>query len=205
VNVVDGSAALTPEPAGEQELQQAEAAQLKKFHDEEFDSFTKQTYHTVERILRARCRDREMVQDALQEAYLHGRVQWVKIRTYTKPIAWIIKAARYKILNEHDRRQREAAMPPDDLPPGPQANLADAWEAQETLRSWLQQLPPRAAEVFQMSREGFSNDEIARILGLADNSVRSYKTSALQQLRQLAKADGYQGSHRSQGDTRGPR
>jgi RNA polymerase sigma factor (sigma-70 family) len=205
VSVVDGSAALTPEPTDEQALRQAEAAQLKKSYDEEFDSFTKQTYHTVERILRARCRDREMVQDALQEAYLHGRVQWVKIRTYTKPIAWIITAARYKILNEHDRRKREAAMPPDDLPPGPQASLADAWEAQETLRSWLQQLPPRAAEVFQMSREGFSNDEIARILGLADNSVRSYKASALQQLRQLAKAAGYQGSHRRQGDTRGSR
>ncbi|WP_309238578.1 RNA polymerase sigma factor [Actinoplanes aureus] len=82
-------------------------------------------------------------------------------------------------------------MAPEDLPPAPQQDLADAWEAQETLRGWLQQLPPRHAEVFQMSREGFSNLEIARILGLADTSVRGYKTAARRQLRQLAEQAGY--------------
>jgi RNA polymerase sigma factor (sigma-70 family) len=196
-----------PEPGDEEAAKKATAERLKKSYDEEFRDFTEHSYHTVERILRAWCWDREAVQDALQEAYLHGRVQWSKIRAYTEPVAWIIKTARNKILNEHDRRRREAAVPPEDLPPGPQQNLADAWEAQETLRGWLQRLPPRHAEVFQMSREGFSNHEIAHILGLADTSVRGYKTAARRQLRQLAEEAGYtdSDSRRRQGGAHGSR
>jgi RNA polymerase sigma factor (sigma-70 family) len=161
----------------------------------------------VERILRARCFDREAVQDALQSAYLECRVQWPKIRTYTEPIAWTITTARNKILKEYDRRQRETAVPPEDLREGSQADLADAWEAQETLRGWLQQLSPRQAEVFQMAREGFSNKDIARILGLADISVRRYKAAAKQHLRQLAEQAGYtdSDSRRHSGDAHGPR
>jgi RNA polymerase sigma factor (sigma-70 family) len=208
MSVVDGTAALTPEPIEGEAAQEVEAACLKKSHDEEFRLFTEQSYHTVERILRAWCWDREAVQDALQSAYLQGRIQWPKIRTYTEPIAWTITTARNKILKEHDRRQREAATPPEHLPAGPQSDLADAWEAQEMLRSWLQQLPPRQAEVFQMAREGFSNNEIARILGLADISVRRYKAAAKQRLRQLAEETGYTDSdsrRQQQGGAHGPR
>ncbi|GAA2703314.1 RNA polymerase sigma factor [Actinoplanes palleronii] len=204
---VDGSAALLPEPVDGEAAQRAEALRLKKSHDEEFRVFTEQSYHTVERILRARRWDREAIKDALQEAYLQGRVQWPKIRTYTEPMAWTIATARNKLLKEHDRRQRERAMPPEDLPPEAKPDIADAWEAQETLRTWLQQLPARQAEVFQMSREGFSNQEIARILGLADISVRRYKAAARQHLRQLAEQAGYTDSdnRRRPGGARGPR
>ncbi|GLW33000.1 RNA polymerase sigma factor [Actinoplanes regularis] len=207
MSAVDGSAALIPQPDDGEEARRAEAGRLKKKYDEEFVVFTEQSYHLAERILRAWCWNREALEDALHEAYLHGRVQWSKIRDYRDPIAWIITTARNKLLNEHDRRQREAVMPPEVLPVGTHSDLTDAWEAQETLRGWLQQLPARHAEVFQMSREGFSNQEIARILGLADNSVRSYKVAARQQLRQLAEEAGYTDSksRRRLGSTRGHR
>jgi RNA polymerase sigma factor (sigma-70 family) len=202
VTTVDGSAALVPEPPDDEA-----AARVKALHDAEFHEFTEATYHTVERILRAKYWERDAVQDALHEAYLHGRVHWDKIRGYTEPIAWVIKTARNKILNERDRIRREAAMAPEDLPPKPHSEPADAWEAQEILRGWLQQLPPRHAEVFQMSREGFSNQEIALVLGLAEISVRSYKASARKQLRRLAETAGYtdSDSRRRRGDARGSR
>jgi RNA polymerase sigma factor (sigma-70 family) len=187
VSVVDGSTALMPEPPDEE----ADEARLKAIYDEEFGAFTVQSYNIAEESLRAGWRDHEAVKDALQTAYLHGRVNWPKIRSYARPIGWIITTARNRLLKEHGRCQRETAMAPEDLPAGSQPNLTDRWEAQELLRGWLQQLPPRQAEVFQMSRHGFSNDEIARTLGLADASVRHYKAAANRQLRQLAEQAGY--------------
>ncbi|WP_329017610.1 sigma-70 family RNA polymerase sigma factor [Micromonospora rifamycinica] len=204
---IEGTAALTPEPAGMSTLRQADAARLKAEHDQEFAAFAEDSYHTVERILRAECPDREVVEDALNEAYLHGRVQWHKLRGYAKPIGWVIVTARYKIRQDRHRRQREAAVAPEDLPPTPQPDIADVWEAQEALRTWLHQLPARQAEVFQMDREGFSNLEIARILGLTENSVRSYKVAARRRLRELAEEAGYPGPDggRRQGGSRGSR
>ena len=201
MSTVDGSAALAPEPADDA------AARLKTEYDLEFQHFTEGSYHTVERILRARCPSPEVVQDALHESYLRCRVQWSKIRTYTEPIGWVITTARNKILKEYERLQREAAMAPEALPPVPQPDVADVWGAQDLLRGWLQQLPPRHAEVFQMSREGFSNREIAAVLGIAEISVRSYKAAAKGQLRRMAERAGYtdSDSRRRQGGDRGSR
>lgn len=203
----EGTAALIPESADGETAGKAEAARLKTKHDQEFAGFARDTYHTVERILRAGCADYEVVHDALHEAYLHGRDKWAKLRTHTKPIGWVIITARYKIRKEWQRRQREAAVAPENLPPTPHSDITNAWEAQETLRVWLHQLPSRHAEVFQMSHEGFSNKEIARVLGLTENSVRSYKLAAKRRLRELAEKAGYTDSQsrRRQGDSRGSR
>ncbi|MFC8847716.1 MULTISPECIES: RNA polymerase sigma factor [unclassified Micromonospora] len=203
----EGTAALTAEQADSEAARKAEATRLKAAHDQEFAEFVEDSYHQVERILRSACRDREVVEDALNEAYLHGRVQWPKLRAHDRPIGWIVVTARYKIMKDRQRHQREAVMAPEDLPAVPHSNMADAWEAQETLRGWLHQIPARHAEVFQMAREGFSNQEIARILGLTENSVRSYKVAARRGLRELAEEAGYTGpdGHRRQGASRGPR
>ncbi len=79
---IKGTAALTPDPDDNDALREAEAARLKAVHDREFAEFTEGSYHTVERILRARCRDRQAVEDALHEAFLHGRVEWSKLRDH---------------------------------------------------------------------------------------------------------------------------
>jgi len=203
VTSIDGAAALATGSSNDE----AAVARLKARYDAEFHEFAEATYHTVERILRAKCWEREVVQDALHEAYLHGRVHWHKIRGYTEPIAWVIRTAQNKILREHTRIFRESATAPEDLPPKSQPEPTDSWEAQDMLRGWLQQLPRRHALVFQMSREGFSNQEIALVLGLAETSVRSYKASAKSQLRQLAETAGYtdSDSRRRRGDARGSR
>ncbi|MFB9234904.1 RNA polymerase sigma factor [Plantactinospora siamensis] len=204
---VGGAAARIPGPVDGTTAREAEAACRKAEHDREFEAFTEGTYHIVERILRAACPDQAMVEDALNEAYLHGRVRWPKIRGYDAPIGWIITTARNKLRKERQRRQREAAVAPEDLPPATHSDIADAWEARATLEAWLHQLPSRHAEVFQLSRAGFTNQEIARLLSLADNSVRSYKMAAKRRLRELAEEAGYTDSEvrRQQGGTRGSR
>ncbi len=205
---VEGTAALTSEPADRETARKAEATRLKAEHDQEFAAFVERSYHKVEGILRAECRDREMVEDALNDAYLHGRVKWSTLRDHAKPIGWVVTTARFKILKDRHRRQREAAVAPEDLPLSvPHPNIADAWDAQEVLRTWLHQLPPRQAAVFRMDREGFSNQEMAHILGLTENSVRCYKAAAKKRLRELAEEAGYTDSESRwrQGGSRGSR
>ncbi|WP_405434319.1 RNA polymerase sigma factor [Micromonospora sp. NBC_00617] len=201
---MEGTAARMPEPADSAAAREAEAARCKAEHDREFATFAETGYHIVERILLAGCRDRELVQDALNDAYLHGRVQWPKIRTHAKPIGWLIVTARNKIRKEQQRRQREAAVAPEDLPPVLHGGAADSWEAEELLRSWLHQLPSRHAEVFELERAGFTNHEIARLMGLAESSIRSYKLAAKRRLRELAQEAGYD-SRRRPGGSRGSR
>lgn len=168
------------------------AAGLRKAHfDAEFARFVDHSYLRAERVLRSRCRDRDMVREALHEAYLTGRTKWADVRVYEEPLGWLIMTARHKLMHEWARLRRQATHTIEDVPPASLAEHADAWEAQEMLRGWLQQLPPRHAEVFQMSQEGFDNSDIARILCLADTSVRSYKTAAKRRMRELAQEAGF--------------
>ena len=189
---VDGTVARAPEPADDE-------AALKALHDAEFASFAESTYRTVEGILQASCRDRDMVYNALADAYLLGRAKWFHIRTYDNPIAWVITVARFKLLREQDQqrtRVRREAAAAQEFPPVPRGVPGDAFEAQEQLWAWLQNLRPRQVEVFKMTRLGFTNAEIARTLGVGDWSVRSYKAAALKRLRELAEEDGYGGDDR---------
>ncbi|GAB3056256.1 RNA polymerase sigma factor [Micromonospora schwarzwaldensis] len=204
---IEGTAARTPDAAGSADARKAEGARLKAEHDQEFAAFVEDSYHSVERILRSVWWDRELVADALHDAYLRARDKWPNLREHVRPIGWIVCTARFHILKDRERRQREAAVAPEDLPPAPHSDIADEWEAQETLRSWLLQLPARHAEVFQMHREGFSNREISRILGLTENSVRCYKAAAKRGLGELAEKAGFTRSdgRRRQGESRGSR
>ncbi|GID26858.1 RNA polymerase sigma factor [Paractinoplanes brasiliensis] len=206
MNAVEGSAALTPAPDGT-EGPEADAERLAAQHKQEFEGFAKKSYHQAERVLRAGCSDRQTVEDALHDAYLHARVKWEKLRDYDKPIGWVIKTARNKILKEHTRSRREAATAPHELPATSTADVADSHGAQDALNRWLQRIPPRHAEVFQMTQEVFTDQQIADTLGIAERSVHHYRALALKRLRELAAADGFTTPCRSprEGGDRGPR
>ncbi|MCY1142746.1 sigma-70 family RNA polymerase sigma factor [Actinoplanes sp. Pm04-4] len=187
MTTVDGTVALNPDPPDDD----GGAGRLKAQHDAEFQVFTEAGYGTVERILLARCRQRELVQDALHEAFLHARVKWPEVRVHVNPVGWVITTARFKILKEQRKLRDEAATAPEDLPPAPPLDVTDAWQARELVERWLPQLSPRQAEVFRMSRDGFGDREIAVHLGVAEDSVVSYRSAAIGKLRQLAEQAGY--------------
>lgn len=206
MSAVEGSAALTPGPDGPA-ARAAEKERLKAQHQEEFEDFVKSSYYKAERILRARCPDRQTVEDALHDAYEHARLKWEKIRIYDEPIAWVITTARNKMLKEHARALREAATAPHELPAAPSVDIADSHGARDALRRWLQRMPPRLAEVFQMVQEGFSDQRIASTLGIAERSVQCYHALARKRLRELAEEDGFTtpGRTRREGGDRGSR
>ena len=55
---------------------------------------------------------------------------------------------------------------------------------QRSIHGWIQELPPRRAEAFALSRyNGFSHDEIATIMGVSKRTVETHILLALRELR----------------------
>ncbi|MDG4789225.1 sigma-70 family RNA polymerase sigma factor [Micromonospora sp. WMMD1102] len=157
-----------------------------------FEVFCQCNFVLVERFLLARCADRGLVEDAVQEAFATARDKWEQIRDYEKPLAWLYKTARYKLLVLQRRHGPEPTVSLAEVPPERLAEPADPAEARELLRGWLRQLPPRQAEVFVLTLDGWQDHEIAAILGIAHNTVRAYRQEARRRLRELAQQAGFE-------------
>ena len=159
--------------------------------DASFEDFCRENIVAVERFLRSQCGDRELVQEAVQETLITARDKWEEISGYEKPLAWVYKTARYKLMNEQARQRREATATLDEVPTDRLvAPPADSREAQEWLLRCLRRLPERQAAVFALAFEGWTDPEIARILGMADNTVRTYKSVVRRRLKEFAEEAG---------------
>jgi len=180
--------------------------------DASFEEFCQQNFILVERFLLHQCPDHGLVEDAVQEAFVTARARWEQIRDYEKPLAWVYQTARYRLWMARHRGRPETTPEPDEplpclaTPARPGAAAADgglghpvgaagelpvtAAAARHLLRGWLRQLPPRQAEVFTLALDGWSDHEIARVLGIAYQTVRSYRHEARRRLEELARRDG---------------
>lgn len=161
--------------------------------DRGFEEFCQQNFVQVERFLLGQCRDRSLVEDAVQEAFITARDKWEQIKDYEKPLAWMYKTARYKLLVLRRRYRQDVVLGLDEVPSERPVEPTDAAEARELLRLWLPQLPPRQAEVFLLALEGWPDIEIARTLGIAYNTVRAYRQQARRRLKELAQEAGFDG------------
>ncbi|MDR7277398.1 RNA polymerase sigma factor [Catenuloplanes atrovinosus] len=161
-----------------------EGERLDDQYDAECNALIEETYARAESVLRLGGDHSDLVREALHEAYLIARRRWVEIRGFEAPLGWVIKTAHHVLRREKSKAGRETVLP-EELPGG-MVTAADSWEAEQLRRYWLDRLPPRQAQVFALSEQGFSNPEIGRILGLADTSVRFYKHAARRRLQELA-------------------
>jgi RNA polymerase sigma-70 factor (ECF subfamily) len=183
------SAAARAQPTSLDERAQEQRGQEE--FDTTFEAFCHESFPRVERFLRSRCADRELVADAVQEAFITARAKWDQIRDFDKPLGWMYKTALNKLRVQQQRRQREVTVSLDEVPPERLAEPVDSGEAQELLQGWLQRLPPRQAEVFSMSCEGFTDIQISNVLGISYNTARAYKQEARRQLQQFAQEAGF--------------
>ncbi|GIH12457.1 RNA polymerase sigma factor [Rugosimonospora africana] len=149
----------------------------------EFAAFCERNLSRVRNFLRGQCRDPEIVEDALQETFLAAREAWPKIREYDEPMGWVYNAARYKLRKQLERARRDLSI--EDVPAEQIVQPSDAREAQETLVGLLSRLPVRQAQVFFLATEGFAENQIAGILGIARNTVHAYRYQARHALQQL--------------------
>ncbi|EHQ29079.1 RNA polymerase sigma factor [Mucilaginibacter paludis] len=139
--------------------------------------------------------DEEDTKDMLQNIYitLWTRRNSLVIENSFAP--YLTRAAHYAIVNEYLFRKKragfESAMALLDEPAHPPVEDAlMAAELRQEFEDELLKMPKAVQEVFRLSRqEGLSVREIAVQLGLNEQTVRNYLSTALQSLRAYLKKD----------------
>ena len=126
-------------------------------------------------------------QDAVQEAFLRLWKRKAAVDPGRSVRALLYKAVRNLVLN-HKRdtqlhqsllRTMKHAIPAPD----PEA-LAGTTLIGEKISLWVQELPDRRREAFELSRfHGLRHDEIANIMGVATKTVENHILLALKFLR----------------------
>ena len=139
-------------------------------------------------------RDEAAAYDVVQEAF----VKLWQVRETLDPER-SMKALLYRIvrnLSLNDQRMKRhhatqhAALPDHEAASTPSPEEAyDAEVLGAHLRRWIDTLPPRRREAFQLSRyEGLSHDEIAQVMNLTPRTVTNHIMLALQHLRDRLRA-----------------
>jgi len=107
--------------------------------------------------------------------------------------AWLFGIARNAALDELRRRRRAAALVID--PESPQAEPASAEDEADVLlrrtavRSALAELPARDRELLALKfQAGFSNAELAEVLGVSESNAGTMLHRAVQKLRKAVNA-----------------
>lgn len=150
-------------------------------------------YHRYKGILYThayrKLKDREEVRDIIHEIFSSI---WEKRRTLTintSLSAYLFHAVRFKIIDRLERGRR-AKLYLDSL-----TDFAEAFTAttdhrirenmlSELIEREISGLPPKMRQVFELSRkEGLSHKEIAALLNISEQGVRSHIKHALRILR----------------------
>ena len=147
------------------------------------------TYDALFRYAWTFTRDEAAACDVLQDVYLK---LW-RVRTRIDPDrsvkALLYQMARNYALNHQRSLRRHPLDPRDASTYEPAAEpfeaALDARDLGEHIRSWVEAMPARRREAFQLSRyEGLSHQEIARVMGLTPKTVNNHVVLALQYLRE---------------------
>ena len=130
-----------------------------------------------------------VAQDVVQEVLMRLWERHASWKPHSSARAYLFAAVRNRALNE----QRDHPVsrnfplssildqPSDEAPPGTTAELADL---SLSYRIAVREMPERRRKVFQLSRVyGLSYDEIATVLGISINTVRTQMKDALKHVR----------------------
>ncbi len=149
-----------------------------------FGAFFAANHEAVLRSVTAATGNRELADDATQDAFIKAHARWSTLRSYQVPEAWVkrvaINVSRDRLRSDRRRRDREAATGPDVAP-----DLTEAVEADTGASALLAELTPRQREIARLFYvEDHSIDEIAKGLGLDPGTVKFHLARARDRLRQ---------------------
>jgi RNA polymerase sigma factor (sigma-70 family) len=159
--------------------------------DESLVQFIRANDGQIKKFLQRTCDDPGLVEDAFQEALIVTHAQWHVVKHHEQPLLWVRKTANYKLLNLLRARRLEV-VGLDEHAPAPIADPSNQWEAELVLRELLRRLPTRQRAALALAADGCDDDEIARQLGLAVKTVRTYKSAARRKLKELAEGADYE-------------
>ena len=131
--------------------------------------------------------DEEAAYDVVQDAFIKLWEHRASLDPAQSVRAYLYTIVRNTAFNHRAQQQRRRAQLDRMEPPEPADRLDDDLDARELkkhLHAWIDELPPRRREAFQLSRyHGLSHEEIAGVMGLASRTVTHHIMLALQHLR----------------------
>ncbi|EHQ26133.1 RNA polymerase sigma factor [Mucilaginibacter paludis] len=139
--------------------------------------------------------DEEDTKDMLQNIYISLWTRRYSLVIESSFAPYLTRAAHYAIVNEYLFRKKRAGFESamailDELVHPPVEDTLVAADLRQEFEHELLKMPKAVQEVFRLSRqEGLSVREIAIQLGLNEQTVRNYLSTALQSLRAYLKKD----------------
>ena len=135
--------------------------------------------------------DDAAVEDVLQDAFVELWEKRTDFRDETAVKGWLYQAVRNDCLNlkRHRRVRTEYAERVAEEGEPAASFLGKMLEAGvfEALREVFEELPPACKEVYRLSLEGKSHEEIARRLNITVNTVKKHKNNANHYMRERLK------------------
>jgi RNA polymerase sigma-70 factor (ECF subfamily) len=137
--------------------------------------------------------DGDMAYDYAQDVFYDIWSQRRKFSDVKSFSAYLFQMARFKVYNHFDKvavksRFKGEMVAGDSASTPTKESAMFASEMESAIWETVRQLPSKRRKVFIMSRmQGFSNEEIARELGISKRTVENHITSTLADLRKVVK------------------
>ncbi len=137
-------------------------------------------------------------EDLVQETYVHAVEAWGRLLPGSNVKAWLFRILRNAYISRYRRERHESASEPYDTteasaagPPADEAFLGDRDLGRlrglvgADIEAALRQLSDEARTVILLDQDGFTESEVAHVLGCAVGTVKSRLSRARTALRLL--------------------
>ncbi len=141
---------------------------------------------------RARLKDPEAAEDAVQEAYARALKQRTKYDPGQSLVGWVFGFLKNVILEEYRKRGKQPAQPPASLDDFEHvASRMGPGSDPHALPNLLAQMPEPDRRIVTMHHlNDLSHEEIGEVLGISVGNSRVRLGRAMHKLKQLAAKEG---------------
>lgn len=167
------------------------AEDIKQSDKRAFDALFRALYPKLVQFATSYTKEKSSASDIVQDTFV---VLWEKRKTIDPGQslkAYLYKIVRNRSLNYLRNQSSEIAQPDilveEELETEQETDSKQkADELSEKFSEWIDQLPERQQEAFELSRfEGLSHDEISSVMDVSPKTVNNHIVAALSQLRIL--------------------
>jgi RNA polymerase sigma-70 factor (family 1) len=160
------------------------------FSKNDFKSFFLNYFHTVVRFAVAYLQDESECQDIAQETFIRLYQSWPSIETEEQARSFMYTTARNLCISRIRHQTIEEQFVLTELektnPDEPDENFYSEVTYQETLRllrKAIDVLPQQSRQIILLGLSGKNNNEVAEMLGISVNTVKTLKKGAYKSLR----------------------
>ncbi|MBQ8703736.1 MAG: sigma-70 family RNA polymerase sigma factor [Bacteroidales bacterium] len=141
----------------------------------------------ITHVCRSFCREAEEREDLRQEILMHLWMGWKDYRPEHRPITWLYRVALNTAISWRRGRLRQVATVPldgFDLPED-----AALREQAAHMKALIAMLPAGDKRLIDLYLDGFSTDEIGRLLGISQSNVTTRIGRIKEKLRRMVSSE----------------